>query len=314
MHILFLNGSEFKGGWRDLTRAMWHRLFVGLLLGMTVLIVYLDPYGQIMPPGPMVRTLIVSSSICVFLLTSIGALKAAAQSRRRIFTMTSITIGVAVASVWGVKISILSGGNALDSAGWAELLAFNMVFATVGEVILGAFMLHRIAIDTGMEIDAERAIFVGASHHENMMRDTGSNFHQASDIATPENTAPPRAATVHAALSPAPVPLEWQQVLGQKLRTTDILHLKAEEHYVAVVLRDGKSLLLRGRLADGIEALPDTLGMQVHRSHWVATAALTDLLCKREGWRLRLSNGAEVPIARNRRIEVRDWAEAQLSA
>jgi DNA-binding LytR/AlgR family response regulator len=87
------------------------------------------------------------------------------------------------------------------------------------------------------------------------------------------------------------------------------LHLKAEEHYVAVTLREGRSLLLRGRLADAIAQLPLDQGMQVHRSHWVARAALAQVFRAQTGWRLRLDSGLEVPIARNRSADVRAWVE-----
>jgi hypothetical protein len=75
------------------------------------------------------------------------------------------------------------------------------------------------------------------------------------------------------------------KLLGKRLAVAEIRHPKAE-----------------------------AAGMQVHRSHWVAHAALTGLWRAREGWRLRLQGGQEVPVARNRATAVKDWACSVLTA
>ncbi len=41
-------------------------------------------------------------------------------------------------------------------------------------------------------------------------------------------------------------------------------------------------------------------GLQVHRSWWVAADAVIDAERDGRNWRLRLSNGLIVPVARNR--------------
>jgi DNA-binding LytR/AlgR family response regulator len=54
------------------------------------------------------------------------------------------------------------------------------------------------------------------------------------------------------------------------------------------------------RLSDAIAELDGVEGLQVHRSWWVARDAVDEV--KRDGrnLRLRLSNGVEAPVSRNR--------------
>lgn len=286
MYIVFLNGSKFRGSSRDLIHALWHPLFVALVLGMTGVILLVRPYDNFMPEGVMIRTLIICSSILVYMLTSLFLMS---QSRRcPIFTKSFAVLlaAVFVTSFWGVSISVATGGQALGVTEWMQLLAFNTLFCTVGEIFLATFLLERIMLESKMKL---RPIMAYVSQED-------------GSVALPE------------AMKSAPEPEQprWVELLGQNLEVAEVWHLKAEEHYVGVNLRDGRSLLLRGRLADAIAQLPQGIGMQVHRSHWVAGAALSDVRCTRESCNLRLHSGAEVPVARNRKAEVRPWAEALL--
>lgn len=95
-------------------------------------------------------------------------------------------------------------------------------------------------------------------------------------------------------------------LLGRPVRLSELLAISAEEHYVRIQTTQG-SELLRGRISDLEAQLPPELGMRIHRSHWVATAAVTRLHRKRDNWSLELRDGTEVPVARPRRDNVRDW-------
>lgn len=288
MYIVFLNGSKFSGNSRDLIHALWHPLFVALVLGMTGVILLVRPYDHFMPEGVMIRALIICSSILVYMLTSLFLMS---QSRRcPIFTKSFAVLlaSVFVTSFWGVSVSVLTGGQALGVAEWTQLLAFNTLFCTVGEIFLATFLLERIVHESKLKL---RPIMTYVSQED-------------GSVALPEVLRP--------APEPEPEQPRWVELLGQNLEVAEVWHLKAEEHYVAINLRDGRSLLLRGRLADAIAQLPEGIGMQVHRSHWIACAALADVRCTREGCNLLLHSGAEVPVARNRKAEVRPWAEALL--
>jgi len=71
-----------------------------------------------------------------------------------------------------------------------------------------------------------------------------------------------------------------------------------EDHYVRVHRASGSTLELMP-LQDAI-ARYGSGGLQVHRSWWVAADAVVGAERDGRNWRLRLSNGQRVPVARNR--------------
>ena len=82
----------------------------------------------------------------------------------------------------------------------------------------------------------------------------------------------------------------------------DVIALQSEDHYVRVHTRGGDTLVL-GALSDAINAIEGrgVAGQRVHRSWWVATAAVAE--CRADGRKLVavLSNGLEVPISQTYR-------------
>jgi hypothetical protein len=79
-----------------------------------------------------------------------------------------------------------------------------------------------------------------------------------------------------------------------------LLALNGEDHYVRVHSPQGSTLILI-RLRDAIAELDPALeGMQVHRSWWVARNAVASHRTFDRALRLVLTNGLEVPVARDR--------------
>lgn len=75
-------------------------------------------------------------------------------------------------------------------------------------------------------------------------------------------------------------------------------HLRMQDHYIEVHTDKGMEMVLL-RFRDAVREVEDIEGMQVHRSHWVARAAI-DGVERREGRvTLRLVNGARVPVSRS---------------
>ncbi|KAA0686975.1 LytTR family DNA-binding domain-containing protein [Azospirillum brasilense] len=90
----------------------------------------------------------------------------------------------------------------------------------------------------------------------------------------------------------------------------DLLALEMEDHYVRVHTEAGSDLILM-RLRDAIAELAGLDGMQVHRSHWVAAAAVAGVERKPDGKLvLVLRNGRRVPVSRSYLTEVRAAARA----
>jgi hypothetical protein len=89
----------------------------------------------------------------------------------------------------------------------------------------------------------------------------------------------------------------------------DILALQAEDHYVRVHTRQGSDLILM-RLADAIDELGGLEGERVHRSWWVARAAVAAARAEGRRLTLTLANGVEVPVTREvtPRLRRAGWA------
>jgi hypothetical protein len=86
----------------------------------------------------------------------------------------------------------------------------------------------------------------------------------------------------------------------------EILALQMEDHYVRVHTDAGNTLLLM-RMRDAITEMDVIEGVQVHRSWWVARAAVER--AERDGRRitLELRNGLKVPVSRERVDSLPEW-------
>lgn len=78
----------------------------------------------------------------------------------------------------------------------------------------------------------------------------------------------------------------------------DLLCLEMEDHYLRVHTTLGNSLILL-RLRDAVAELRSVPGAQVHKSWWVARAAVTGAERGKSGWELVLTDGRRVPVGRS---------------
>lgn len=77
----------------------------------------------------------------------------------------------------------------------------------------------------------------------------------------------------------------------------DILALEMEDHYLRVHGAHGSELILL-RMRDAVQEIAPFDGAQVHRSWWVARAAVREAHREGRGLRLILSNGVEARVSR----------------
>lgn len=77
----------------------------------------------------------------------------------------------------------------------------------------------------------------------------------------------------------------------------DIHCIENEDHYIRVHTALGNTLLLM-RLRDAVSQLRSIEGERVHRSWWVARAAVRDVVRTERRIALRLIDGREVPVSR----------------
>ncbi len=83
----------------------------------------------------------------------------------------------------------------------------------------------------------------------------------------------------------------------------NVIRLEAQEHYVLIVSTQEQRLVL-GRFSDFAATLPESLGLKVHRSHWVANRAAAKAYQENRNMKLRLTNGDVIPVSRRYRKTV----------
>ncbi len=91
----------------------------------------------------------------------------------------------------------------------------------------------------------------------------------------------------------------------------EIVALEAEDHYLRVHTTLGSDLILM-RLSDAIAATEPDLGLQVHRSWWVADDAICEVIRSEQRTHLKLSNGLLVPVGRTFSAAVRSRTTRRL--
>ncbi|WP_395373248.1 LytTR family DNA-binding domain-containing protein [Marinicella sp. W31] len=88
------------------------------------------------------------------------------------------------------------------------------------------------------------------------------------------------------------------KLIKQPIALDDIRVIKAELHYLEIISDDHRELILYN-LKDAIAELPAELGMQCHRSYWVARKAISQFKKKGREGVLLLKNEIQVPVSRS---------------
>lgn len=273
MTIIFINGRELKLLWHELRGLLWHPLFVALLLTFTAVIIALGPYDGFMLLSTMEKTVFYANGVVTFMALLVGVIAVLNRLGRVVRSFAVLAVAVIGASVWGLWFGVLLGATPPHLVDYILVFSFNLTFALLGEIVLVSFLLGRILDDLGVS------------------------------PKTAASAVPEAVAAVPAQLPPP----QTIEVLGRRFLLGELWALTAEEHYVSVGILDGKTVLLRGTMSDAVAALPETLGVRVHRSHWVSRQAVAALVRSSKGWRVQLGCGAEVPVARSRQADLVHW-------
>ena len=101
-----------------------------------------------------------------------------------------------------------------------------------------------------------------------------------------------------------PSPSRFLERLPVRMRSAEIWAVEAEDHYLRVHTSAGQDLILL-RMADAVAELEGQAGMQVHRSWWVARAAIIDARRGDGRATLTLKDGTEAPVSRTYAAELR---------
>ncbi len=83
-------------------------------------------------------------------------------------------------------------------------------------------------------------------------------------------------------------------------QASSIHRIGVRDHYVDVYTDVGRTSLLM-RFSDAVDEVGDTMGLRVHRSHWVAYDAVEAIVQDGARMFLRLTCGTQIPVSRNYR-------------
>ena len=131
----------------------------------------------------------------------------------------------------------------------------------------------------------------------------GTHESVASDLAATLVEESPAATTPPAPAAPAPGPDAGFFDSVPREVGRDLVYIKVSGHYLEVVTRRGSRVIIR-RLTDAVRELAG-LGMQTHRSYWVAFAHIRYLVRRDRRFLLNLDGGYEIPVSRTFLPDVR---------
>ena len=77
-----------------------------------------------------------------------------------------------------------------------------------------------------------------------------------------------------------------------------LVSLSVQDHYVEIVTTKGQELILM-RLSDAIRETGQDMGLQVHRSHWVAFGHIASVTRTGDKARITLKDGRDIPASRS---------------
>lgn len=73
--------------------------------------------------------------------------------------------------------------------------------------------------------------------------------------------------------------------------------IEAEDHYVRILLADGRNPLWSGRFADALAQVAHISGCRIHRGRWVAESAVAGVAREGRDWRVVLPDGRRLAIS-----------------
>ena len=194
---------------------------------------------------------------------------------------------------WPAWAGVVAGGSAIASlpgtgAVWLLVSAW-MDYRMTGASELASLYFQVFAIHVALNLLI--ACFVAARHRRAGTEEgtVGSGGTEEADAARPPGEPPG-----------APFLDRIPARLGR-----DLLHLHMQDHYVEVHTGEGSDLLLL-RFRDALREVGGLDGAQVHRSHWVARAAVAGVERRNGRIALRLVNGRLVPVSRSFAPALRD--------
>jgi hypothetical protein len=73
--------------------------------------------------------------------------------------------------------------------------------------------------------------------------------------------------------------------------------IEAEDHYIRLLLADGRQPLVPGRFGDALAQVAHLSGGRIHRGRWVADSAVAGVEREGRGWRVILADGRRLAVS-----------------
>lgn len=196
-----------------------------------------------------------------------------------------------IGATGGIVVSVLvdHGGRFDDNP---PLQGAVIAAALTAPLTVVIWLITSLAFHGGRLVPAQLVLFAGPVFIVTCVMTALNYFTQKEPPAThaaPSGAAPPR----------------FLERLPARLRGAEIFAVEAEDHYLRLHTSKGQDLILM-RLSDAVAELEGVEGAQVHRSWWVARAAVEDARRGDGRATLTLKDGARVPVSRAYARALRD--------
>ena len=253
---------------------------------------------------------VVAGSLVVALLLAVafalaGRVDQGGLSHRVLLWITCAAVSWPLCHALGAVILYLLRSRPPAVIAWAAAggtIFFTLFCTAVAYTAYGLFYPARPVPFLAMYVNVTLITVVASAAMHYVVCQVGSARHRLPG----EDTRPDRdAAEPVPSTAPAPVAdhASWffERVPSELGR--DLVSLRVSGHYLEVVTAEGTCLVLLP-LSDAVKALRD-LGMQVHRSHWVAYRHVLAMVRRGHRTLLQVTGEREVPVSRSRVAEVR---------
>lgn len=279
LRIIFVNGREVHFTFRELLGLHLHTASFGLLILSFVVFHWVLPMPLSGPMAPIFKTVLWAKLILVLFATY-------------------------YLLVWLLRERVIISPLLLGAAAVALTATASLFIYLTLEVHLSLIEGVFLAISVWVVCLLMEMIFVTA------------NWRRMFTAPEPPAAEPPAAEalapvpSVAAPSVPVAVPCDAPELIlaSERFDPAQIRYITSEEHYLRITLKGGMRHL-RGRIADVEAQMPPALGLRVHRSHWVARAAVQGVERADPSVRLVLTCGTKIPVARGRQAAVRRWLD-----
>lgn len=265
-------------------RIVWHRYMLIVYLVILPVLMLLDTNPQVHGQAAEIRGPIYMAAMAATMLAIGAVIELAFRSGIHRLHLTPV---LAVANLAAIAAAEVTSRLLLlaQPRGWTEMLLVYGFYCAMAEIV-AAIVLHNVLPTAIGELRGKPI----------------TRLAETDPALWPEPLAPRETEAATGAE-------DRLDLDGRSLPFAALRHLQAYGNYVVLQSPTGKELVA-GPLARLVAQIPAPLGRQVHRSHWVAAAALRGWSLSGRVIALYLADGTTVPVAKTRRGEVRAWLES----